>query len=223
MCFVFGHASRPHLISSAWLLVTLWMSCVEKALIWFTSPCATGSLFLFSCYAPVDISVSSQSSWVKDWRLVLELTVASNLSSCVFRCGVWRQDDHYRWKTDQTADLGHGKMSLMPLCDDVNVNVPVLCLNIYGNVLIWLPMTWLKEYCWCLQWWNTVALLPLKGRICTRLQSPASTSTPLYCQWGDCCFYEQHLHWFYHYKYFDCSCSITTRALDGSATHYKQV
>lgn len=98
-------------------------------LIWFTSPCATASLFLFSCYAPVNISVSSQRSWVKDWWSLLTLTVASNLSLCVFRCGVWRQDDHYRWKTDQTADLGYGKMSLVPLFDVVNVNVPVRLLE----------------------------------------------------------------------------------------------
>lgn len=24
------------------------------------------------------------------------------------RCGVWSKDDHYRWQTDQTADLGYG-------------------------------------------------------------------------------------------------------------------
>lgn len=28
------------------------------------------------------------------------------------RCGVWSEDDHYRWQTDQTADLGYGNISI---------------------------------------------------------------------------------------------------------------
>lgn len=29
------------------------------------------------------------------------------------RCGVWSKDDHYRWQTDQTADLGYGNKSVV--------------------------------------------------------------------------------------------------------------
>ena len=33
----------------------------------------------------------------------------------VSRCGVRSEDDHYRWQTDQTADLGYGNISVVHL------------------------------------------------------------------------------------------------------------
>lgn len=32
---------------------------------------------------------------------------------CVSRCGVRSKDDHYRWQTDQTADLGYGNIFIV--------------------------------------------------------------------------------------------------------------
>lgn len=87
--------------------------CLSFCSIWDAVSLSLSNLSMFIMHKPFTLLINGWG-WLINQRLLYKSfsNHAQFSFLCVFirfRCGVWSKDDHYRWQTDQIADLGHGK------------------------------------------------------------------------------------------------------------------